>query len=191
MITLNHSACLLFAGSFDPAYFLTISAVPDLVKPTINKRNAALIQRFFDEELSVPQDRGVINFLAIPEENLATNGVTVAAEIDKLAQGASSADVMGPLASLSRRVTMTKKRQSQLPSKLLTPPTSPTEPVPPTPTFADLQKTFSGGNAGQMDVDISKIPIPETPSQTPMDLKAEKIKKMSKRRSFLHILGGK
>jgi hypothetical protein len=46
MITVNHSACLLLGGSFEPTYVLTITALPIQLLPTTNKRNAALIQNF-------------------------------------------------------------------------------------------------------------------------------------------------
>ncbi|KAF1355040.1 hypothetical protein BDV97DRAFT_288608 [Delphinella strobiligena] len=83
MIHVDHSACLLFAGSFEPAYILTISAIPSQVQATMNKRNAALIQSFMAGILSVPPERGALRFTPIPEENLATNGNTVHGEIER------------------------------------------------------------------------------------------------------------
>lgn len=84
MISLDHSACLLHAGSFEPAYILTISAIPSQVQPTTNKRNAALIQSFMADALSVSPERGIIRFVAVPEENLASNGATIAGEIERM-----------------------------------------------------------------------------------------------------------
>lgn len=84
MVHVDHSACLLFAGSFEPAYILTISAIPSQVQPTMNKRNAALIQSFMAGILSVPPERGVLRFTPSPEENLATNGNTVHGEIERI-----------------------------------------------------------------------------------------------------------
>lgn len=83
MIEVQHSTCLLMAGSFEPAYILTISALPSQLQPTTNKRNAALIQSFMTEIISVPPERGILRFQAIPEENLATNGVTIFGDIDR------------------------------------------------------------------------------------------------------------
>ncbi len=84
MVNVGHSACMLFGGTFDPAYKITVTALPSQIQPTTNKRNAALIQTFMTDELRVPANRGVIKFIAIAEENLATNGHTVLGEIEAL-----------------------------------------------------------------------------------------------------------
>lgn len=84
MINVDHSACLLLAGSFEPAYILTITTLPSQLQPTTNKRNAALIQSFMADILSVPPERGVLRFKPIPEENLATNGVTIFGEMERV-----------------------------------------------------------------------------------------------------------
>ncbi|CAJ2506850.1 Uu.00g080360.m01.CDS01 [Anthostomella pinea] len=83
-VTLTHGSCMMFGGSFDPAYTLAIYALPCLVQPVTNRRNAALIQRHLQESLAVKPSRGYIRFVATPEENAATGGKTVAAEIDEL-----------------------------------------------------------------------------------------------------------
>ena len=84
MITVNHSACLLLGGSFEPAYILTVTALPVQIQPTINKRNAALIQSFMSDTLGVTPDRGIIRFQTIPEENMAISGRTILGEIEQL-----------------------------------------------------------------------------------------------------------
>ena len=84
MITVNHSACLLLGGSFEPAYILTVTALPVQIQPTINKRNAALIQSFMSDTLGVTPDRGIIRFQTIPEENIAISGRTILGEIERL-----------------------------------------------------------------------------------------------------------
>jgi hypothetical protein len=84
MISLDHSACLIYGGSFEPAYHMTVTALPSQVQSTLNKRNAALLQGFMEEELNVAASRGVVNFCAVGEDCLATNGVTVLAEIEAL-----------------------------------------------------------------------------------------------------------
>jgi hypothetical protein len=84
MITVNHSACLLLGGSFEPTYILTINALPVQVQPTTNKRNAALIQTFMTESIGVSPDRGIIKFVPIAEESLAMNGMTILGEIERL-----------------------------------------------------------------------------------------------------------
>ncbi|KAI5917962.1 Tautomerase/MIF [Camillea tinctor] len=89
-ITLGHGSCMMFAGSFEPAYTLTIYALPSLVQPTTNKRNAALIQRHLQESLRVMPSRGYIHFVATPEENVAVGGKTIAAEIDESTRGTTN-----------------------------------------------------------------------------------------------------
>ncbi|KAI1637671.1 Tautomerase/MIF [Biscogniauxia mediterranea] len=89
-ITLNHGSCMMFAGTFEPAYTLTIYALPNLVQPTTNKRNAALTQRHLQESLGVVPARGYIHFVATPEENVAIGGRTVAAEIEESTRGTTN-----------------------------------------------------------------------------------------------------
>lgn len=84
MITVNHSACLLLGGSFEPTYVLTITALPVQLGPTTNKRNAALMQQFMCESIGVTPERGIIKFIAIQEESLAINGMTVLGEMERL-----------------------------------------------------------------------------------------------------------
>ncbi|ETS76055.1 hypothetical protein PFICI_12999 [Pestalotiopsis fici W106-1] len=84
VINLQHGCCLMFGGSFDPAYTLSIFALPDMVQPTMNKRNAALIQKQIQESLGVAPARGHVRFVATPEEDVANGGKTVAGELDDL-----------------------------------------------------------------------------------------------------------
>lgn len=84
MISVNHSACLLLGGSFEPTYVLTINALPTQVQPTTNKRNAALIQTFMADSIGVSADRGIIKFIPIPEDSLAMNGMTILGDIERL-----------------------------------------------------------------------------------------------------------
>ncbi|KAK8066083.1 macrophage migration inhibitory factor [Apiospora hydei] len=82
VVNVQHSMCIMFGGSFDPAYTLTIHALPSLVQPTTNKRNAALIQTHIQDTLGVPASRGYVRFEATPEANTAYGGKTVAGEMD-------------------------------------------------------------------------------------------------------------
>jgi hypothetical protein len=86
MINVDHSSCLALAGTFEPCYILTLSALPSQMQATTNKRNAALIQSFMADILSVPPERGIIKFTPIPEENYAFNGNTLLGEIERLEQ---------------------------------------------------------------------------------------------------------
>ena len=85
-LTLDHSACLIYGGTFDPAYVLTITALPFYVQATTNKRNATLIQAFLAEILKVPEHRGIIRFVPIAEDNLATGGMTITSEVESLSR---------------------------------------------------------------------------------------------------------
>jgi hypothetical protein len=82
VVTLQHGACIFFGGSLDPAYVMSVFALP-----TTNKRNAALIQRHMEETLGVSPARGLLRFVPVQEEHLACNGKTMAGEIDELENG--------------------------------------------------------------------------------------------------------
>lgn len=82
MISVSHSACLLLGASSDPAYMLTITALPSQVLPTKNKRNAALTQSFLADVLGVQASRGVIRFSGISKGSLASDGRTVLGDME-------------------------------------------------------------------------------------------------------------
>ncbi|KAK7935408.1 hypothetical protein PG985_000903 [Apiospora marii] len=84
VVNVQHSMCIMFGGSFEPAYTLTIHALPSLVQPTTNKRNAALMQTHIQDTLGVPASRGYVRFEATPEANMAYGGKTVAGEMDDI-----------------------------------------------------------------------------------------------------------
>lgn len=65
----------MMAGSFDAAYILNLG-IPAQTSPTTHKRNAALLQLFLSETLSVPPPRGIIKFLPIMEENVIMSGTS-------------------------------------------------------------------------------------------------------------------
>lgn len=56
------------------------------MQATTNKRNAALIQSFMADILSVPPERGIVKFVPVSEENFAVNGNTLFGEIERLEQ---------------------------------------------------------------------------------------------------------
>ena len=175
LITLNHSACLLFGGSFDPAYTLTISALPSQVQPTTNKRNATLIQSFLLDSLNVSPSRGVLRFVAIPEENLAINGMTVFGMIESSNKFAREHDLenqeaKGRHRSRSRRNRdETSKEHKESNSR----PTSLSR-------FSEREKEkrFVGP------------PLPAIPTKKSiLDVRAEKAQKMGRRKSLMSIFG--
>jgi hypothetical protein len=114
MITVNHSACLLLGGSFEPTYILAINALPVQLQPTTNKRNAALIQQFMCESIGVTPDRGIIKFIPIPEESLAMNGMTILGEIERLErqQAEENGGMKRAMTKSSRRSAVSKAKSS-------------------------------------------------------------------------------
>ncbi|KAL9010169.1 MAG: hypothetical protein Q9173_004869 [Seirophora scorigena] len=166
-ITLNHSECLLFAGTFDSAYVMTITALPAQIQPVTNKRNAAMIQTFMSELLGVTPDRGIIRFIGISEEYLATNGNTVQGEIDNLTKDASEDSTDNKRSSTLRR------GRSRKPSLVL------------------QERSRPGTSDNISSPPLMSPPLPAIPrEQSPLDMKVEKVQRMGRRRSFLTLFSG-
>ncbi|KAL9126189.1 MAG: hypothetical protein Q9217_004718 [Psora testacea] len=172
-VTLDHSACLLLAGSFDPAYILTISALPSQILPATNKRNAALIQSFLASSLGVLPDRGVIKFIDIAEEYLATAGTTLSGQIERL-QKARTHD--------NQPMTETEESVQRRPSR---------KEVQTRPSKLSLVPQPSSMPGSRMPSPTFKGPVmPAIPDEkSPLDRKAERIQKISRRKSFFAIFG--
>lgn len=83
MVHVKHSACIFFAGTFEPAYIVTVSALASYVRPVTNRRNAYLLSEHLEEALGVPSQRGFIRFSALPEEAVAFNGKTMAQVLEE------------------------------------------------------------------------------------------------------------
>ncbi|KAK2000621.1 macrophage migration inhibitory factor [Colletotrichum falcatum] len=81
VVNLQHGACMLFGGTFEPAYTMSIHALPLEVGVTKNKRNSALLQKHLQEALGVPPARGFVKFVEVPAECMAVNGKTTASQI--------------------------------------------------------------------------------------------------------------
>ncbi|KAL8304239.1 hypothetical protein RB597_004512 [Gaeumannomyces tritici] len=148
VVSIQHGACMMFAGTFDSAYTMTILALPSQVQPTTNKRNAALIQSYMEEVLGAPPARGLLHFVPIPEENVAVNGKTIASEITELAKeaGVELADDEDSAAN-KRRSRMLRNRLSVRQSignfnkpsiQDITPPTSASDTAPPVPALPPI-----------------------------------------------------
>lgn len=86
MITAVTDAQIMLGGSTEPAYLLTITALPSEIAPIKNQRTTAILQEYISEALPVPTHRGVVKFCPVKEENLAMNGMTIQQEIEKLEQ---------------------------------------------------------------------------------------------------------
>ncbi|KAK5128865.1 hypothetical protein LTR85_000198 [Meristemomyces frigidus] len=149
MIKVDHSACLALGGTFDPCYILTVTSLPSQMGPTVNKRNAALIQSFMADILSVPSDRGIVKFQPIEECNYAMNGTTMLGEIERLEK--HQGDDNGVGGAMKRAVTSASRKS-----------------VP----------TFNKKSMPKLDTDV-KVPtsngVPTTPSVTPVEKKRRSI----------------
>lgn len=84
MVTVQESSMIMFGGNDEPAYLLTITALSSETTPAKNKRITALTQDFLQDTIEIPPSRGILRFLAVPEESLATCGTTVLGEIESL-----------------------------------------------------------------------------------------------------------
>ena len=108
VVALGSPQAMLFGGSSEPAYYMTISALASEFAPTKNKRSTGLIQGFMHEFLGIAPSRGIIRFEPVSEENLATNGITTLQEIEDM-ERSSSEDSKG-LRTLSRNRSRMSKR---------------------------------------------------------------------------------
>lgn len=99
-IVLDSDVQLMLGGSTGSAYVCTVSTLASELGPMKNLRTVTIIQDFLNDTLHVAQQRGIVKFEAIKEDNLATNGATVQQEIDKL--DARRVEVKRSVMSLSR-----------------------------------------------------------------------------------------
>ncbi|EFQ28494.1 macrophage migration inhibitory factor [Colletotrichum graminicola] len=84
VVNLQHGACMLFGGTFEPAYTMSIHALPLEVGIAKNKRNSALLQKHLQEALGVPPARGYVKFVEVPADCMAINGKTTASQISEV-----------------------------------------------------------------------------------------------------------
>ena len=117
VVCLQHGTCMLYGGTFEPAYIMTISTLPSQLRPTTNKRNAALIQKHMEEAIGVLPSRSLLRFVAIAEENMASNSKTVAGAIDELERerNVSGYDLLDDAKSI---VSKRPKTQSQMSARV-------------------------------------------------------------------------
>lgn len=189
-ITLDHSACLLFAGTFDSAYILTITALPSQIQSTTNKRNAALLQTFMTESLGVSADRGIVRFSPVAEENLATNGTTVLGEIENLRKTSDEGDsntITGDFLGRSKsRRANNNSNSSNKPKDLPLRGRSDSK-----PKSKVTSRVTSPAPLSPALKSPSVPPMPPSEMTSALDRKAEKVQSMGRRKSFLHIFGKK
>lgn len=113
MITVNTTTEIVIDGTTAPAYLLTITGLSTEVAAAKNMRATHKTQAFLAKSLDVPQDRGVIKFEPINDQNLATNGKTITQEIERAEQ--ESGEEKRGLSLRSRQSNRPSKR-SQLPT---------------------------------------------------------------------------
>ncbi|RMZ75159.1 hypothetical protein DV737_g5427, partial [Chaetothyriales sp. CBS 132003] len=107
MVMVSTEVAILISSSTEPAYMVTISALASEIAATKNKRSAHLIQDFMQSAVEINPRRGVVRFEAVPEKNLATNGVTALQEIEELERDSGDQD------SILRALSRQKSRQSK------------------------------------------------------------------------------
>lgn len=218
-VSITHSACLLFGGSFEPAYTMTITALPSLVQPTTNKRNAALLQKSMEDVLGVPPQRGLIKFAAVGEENLATNGRTALGEIEALeresiedlhSSGLGNGNIPKILskkesARLEKEARNKGRRASTKSLKNLKTgkgmdklEAQEEEMTSPLSGITETSGNGPQGRAGTHEATQTEaanaygVKMPNAPTQkSDMDRKAEKAQKLGKRKSFIAAVFGK
>lgn len=131
-----------------------------------------MIQTFMSELLGVSPDRGIIRFVGISEEYLATNGNTVQGEIDNLSRG-SSEDTTDTKRSNGLRSG--RSRKSLRPEKL----------------NLQLERSRPVTSDKVPSPALQSPPLPEMPREmSPLDKRAQKIQKMGRRKSFLAMFSG-
>jgi Macrophage migration inhibitory factor (MIF) len=154
---------MLFGGSSEPAYFMTITALASEIAPTKNKRSVALVQGFMHELLDIPPGRGILRFEPVPEENLATNGMTALQEIEEMVR--HSSEDSRALRTVNRNRSRKNKR-APTPSFMERGKTS-------TPHVTAQERTSSGGN------DCAEL----------SDASISEKKRMKRRKSFMAFFG--
>ncbi|KAL8686497.1 MAG: hypothetical protein Q9218_007064 [Villophora microphyllina] len=176
-ITLNHSECLLFAGTFDSAYIITLTALPSHLQPVTNKRNACMIQTFMSDSLGVAPDRGIVRFVPISDEYLAHNGNTVLGEIENLSRETGEENHQPTRAGTLRRKLSRQNSRVEKGMQL---------------HLQDSRNSRPGTSNGIISPPLKSPPVPPVREERSagMDKKAEKVRKMGRRRSFLSMFAG-
>jgi hypothetical protein len=146
----------MMAGSFEPAYLLTITAIPSELQPVTNKRNAYLIQHFIADTLHVPSNRGVIRFQDVPEQKLGTNGSTVAGEMERLEKAQAEESLGRSMTNKSSRKSLIESKRKSLHGR-----------SEKKPDAADLERVASmrSVKSSKSTKSVKNDPLPAPPSQ--------------------------
>ncbi|KAG6002994.1 hypothetical protein E4U21_002469 [Claviceps maximensis] len=100
VVSLQHGICLLYGGSFDPAYILTITGRQDQV---MDKRNVTVFQEHLQQAIRVAPARGLVQFVFTAEESVS-HGIDAATCTTPLTVAARPPSTVGINGSESRRV---------------------------------------------------------------------------------------
>ena len=111
MVVVATDIPMVVGGSSEPAYTMSITALPPEIAATKNKRSAHLLQQFMQESLNISSKRGVVRYEAVLESNLATNGMTALQEMELL--DGQAQDGVGGFRSLSRTKSRSKRSSQQ------------------------------------------------------------------------------
>lgn len=153
---------------------MTITALPSQMQPVTNKRNATLLQTFMSTtELYVEPDRGVVKFVPMPEDNFATNGRTVAGEIEELERGVAN-DGSGVVHLRPSGISKSKKRMS-------------------TKSLRSLKSKYLQPHEEYISSDSLKAspPLPPMPNEpNTLDKRATNAPKLGRRKSFMAAVFG-
>ncbi|PWW80050.1 Tautomerase/MIF [Tuber magnatum] len=112
-VSIEHSACLVMGGTYDGSFLLTITSL-NMISPTCNKRNAALICDWISNNLGVEVARGYIRFVDPDFANYAMGGFTMLdlMEKEELAR-TGTADKAGVIRDRSIKRSMSRHRSTK------------------------------------------------------------------------------
>ncbi|KAL4944424.1 hypothetical protein BDV06DRAFT_220269 [Aspergillus oleicola] len=117
IVTIQQVPCLRFGNLALPAYSMKIYALPYLIAPITNLRSTILIQAALQDILHISPSRGIILYIPVQEENMATNNTTMMGEIARLEHDTRGREP-GIFKTLSRSLSRRKKSSSAVSAPL-------------------------------------------------------------------------
>ncbi|KAG5300433.1 MIF domain-containing protein [Histoplasma ohiense] len=164
LLYVEHNCCLMLASSYEPAYLVTVSALPCSIAPITNLRHTVLIQTAILDIFNIPGNRGVIKFESMAEENFATNGSTIRDEIDQLQR--TSNDDHSIFKSISHSVTRKIKSNTSNGNSGVVRPGTPVHDLP--------NPSSNDGNNGNKNYGENNLASPAVPPEDKMELASPK-----------------
>lgn len=160
---------MLYGGSFDPAYVLTVSSNQYHLKSALNNKNAASLQIRMQEVVGVLPERGLVKFEVLAESNIATKGKTLSCEIADLQKKmkADYSNFNSYLASTSRAKPRPGSKSMRNPKTTKTLPTH-----------------HEGMFTAPESDDGAPPPPPILRGRNDESQKSDKVQKLSRRKSF-------